>query len=272
MSLETFSLTIPRNAFSLRDAARAGDLWRALQDAAVIGSVRRGWTPQRYAAEGCAFIVRKETVVHHREVRFGEDVRGTTWVERFRRGMFSTRQVRLEVDGAPLTSATQEWVHVSTADGMRVARASDDLIAAFAERPAEPLVELPAWELVAEGPEHGFGFTAWFTWMDPLNHANHPAYVDWCDEALSRVLHRAGLDPLDLVPVAEELTFRAGVVAPDEVSVALRLVGQTAAGDAVVRAVISRASGICAEATLVRRLVDGPGALVAALAGGAGWR
>ena len=29
-----------------------------------------------------------------------------------------------------------------------------------------------------------------------LKHANHPAYVDWCDEATSRVMVRAGLDPL----------------------------------------------------------------------------
>src|SRR5690606_7493872 len=117
------------------------------------------------------------------------------------------------------------------------------------------------------GPEHVFEFSAWFTWMDPLNHANHPAYVDWCDEALSRVMHRAGLDPIDLVPVAEEVAFKAGVVALDPVRVTVRMVGRTEGWDAVVRCVVSRPSGVCAEATLVRRTVGGPGALVLALSG-----
>lgn len=265
MSLEAFALSLPRNAFSVRDAARAGDVWRAFQDAAVIGSVRRGWTPQRYAAEGCAFVVRSMTVVHHRETRFGEDVRGSTWVERFRRGMFSTRQVRLLVDGQPLASATQEWVHVTTRGGMQVARASDALLASFQEVPAEPLVELPAYDTVLHAPEHVFELTAWFGWMDPLNHANHPAYVDWCDEAICRVLHQAGLDPIQMVPVAEQVTFKAGVVAMDAVRVVVRMVGRTPEGDVVVRGVVSRASGLCAEAVLVRRLLGGTDALRLAL-------
>lgn len=271
MSLETFTLALPRNAFSYRDAARAGDVWRAFQDAAVLGSSRRGWPPRRYVQEGCAFVVRRMTVVHHRELRFGEQVDATTWVERFKRGMFSTRQVRFAVDGAPFASATQEWVHVSTTgegpEGMKVARASESLLAAFEERPSEPVVTLPAWTPGPTGPEHTFELTAWFTWMDPLNHANHPAYVDWCDEAICRALHGVGVDPLDLVPVAEEVTFRTGVVAPETVRVTVGLVGTTDAGDAVLKASVARPSGVAADALLVRRLTGGARALMVALGG-----
>lgn len=261
-------LTLPRNAFSARDAARAGDVWRALQDAAVVGSSRRGWPPSRYTAEQCAFVVREQTVVHDREIAFGEAVQGRTWVERFRRATFTTRQIRLSIDGARVASCTQEWVHVRTDGGrMRAARASDELIQSFVERAEEPLVELPTIATPLEGPVHDFRFDAWFTWMDPLDHANHPAYVDWCDEAISRVLHRAGLVPLMLQPVGERVRFKAGVLGLDAVTVSLRLVGCTASGDAVIDADIRRPEGLCAQARLVRRLVEGPEPLVLALQG-----
>ncbi|MEZ4319688.1 MAG: thioesterase [Myxococcota bacterium] len=268
MSLETFSLSLPRNAFSVRDAARAGDVWRAFQDAAVLGSSRRGWPPARYQDEECAFVVRSMTVVHHRETRFGEAVEGSTWVERFRRGMFSTRQIRLGVAGEPLADAIQEWVHVVTDGGqMRAARASDSLLDAFVENPTDEQVVLPGFQAIDGAPPHTFRFTAWFTWMDPLNHANHPAYVDFCDEAISRVLHRAGLDPIELVPVAEQVRFKNGVLAMEEVTVTTTLVGRTDAGDAVIEARVARPDGACAEATLVRRMVGGADALVLAMSG-----
>src|SRR5688500_14285673 len=129
MSLETFDLHLPRNAFSPRDAARAGDIWRLLQDAAVLGSSRRGWTPERYREEGAAFVVRRMSVVHHREVAFGEPLTVLTWVSSFRRGMLSDRQIRVASRGDPAVSASQDWVHVAMPD-MKPKRASDALIAA----------------------------------------------------------------------------------------------------------------------------------------------
>lgn len=265
-------LTLPRNAFSARDAARAGDVWRAFQDAAVEGSSRRGWPPQRYTEEQCAFVVREQTVRHLRELRFGEKVDASTWVERFRRQIFSTRQLRFSIDDEPVAACTQEWVHVSMEGGqMRAARASDALLSSFEERPSEPLVTLPEIAERIEAPTHTFSFSAWFTWMDPLDHANHPAYVDWSDEALSRVLHQAGLRPLDLKPIAERVRFKAGVLGLDDVELTLKLVGLTASQHAVVDAVIRRPSGKCAEARLVRTLTGGPEPLVLALRGESTW-
>jgi len=73
-------------------------------------------------------------------------------------------------------------------------------------------VELPPWQPLP-GSRTVFHFEPWFTWMDPLDHANHPAYLDWCDEAISRVMAESGLSPVALRPVAEKLTFRAGATA-----------------------------------------------------------
>lgn len=258
-------LALSRNAFSARDAARAGDVWRAFQDAAVLGSTRRGWPPQRYVAEQCAFVVREQTVVHHRELGFGESVQAVTWVERFRRQTFTTRQIRFEVEGQAVAEATQEWVHVKMDGGMRVARATDELAASFEERPAGVLVVLPAIEEALEGPTHRFHFDAWFTWMDPLDHANHPAYVDWCDEALARVVHAAGGVPLELKPLAERVRFKAGVLGMDAVSIRFNLAGRTAEGHVVIDFVIERPDGRCADARLVRTLTSGSEGLIAAL-------
>lgn len=263
--MEDFELHPPRHAFDPRDLARAGDVWRLMQEAAAEGSSRRGWPPERYSEEGCAFVVRGMRVVHHRPLRRGEAVRARTWVSTFRRGTFTDRQIRLYGD-TPLASATQAWVHVRTRPDVRVARASDALADAFPIEALEPDVELPAWE-PAEGAAWELRVEAWYTWMDPMGHANHPAYVDWCDEALSRAVADRCADPYALVPLAEEVTYRSAVVAPERLRVDARLVGITASGAAVCRFdVVGADDRICATATTIRDRADAPGALARLLA------
>lgn len=263
--MEDFALHPPRHAFDPRDVARAGDVWRLLQEAAAEGSERRGWSPDRYAAEGSAFVVRAMRVVHHRPFRRGEPLRARTWVSTFRRGVFTDRQIRL-YGPDPVASATQAWVHVRTRPDVRVARAPEALESAFPVESLEPDVELPPWRPV-EGPSWEMPLQVWYTWMDPMGHANHPAYVDWCDEALSRVLGQRGADPYALAPIAEEVQYRAAVVAPEAIRIRGRLVGVTAAGAAVCAFdVIGDDDRVCATATTIRDLADAPGALPALLA------
>jgi acyl-CoA thioesterase FadM len=259
-----FPLRMPREAFSARDAARAGDLWRSLQEVAVQGSASAGWPPSRYRALGSAFVVREMRVHHHTELGYGASLEGETWIADFRRGLLVQRELVLRGPHGALATATQQWAHVGP--GMRPGRAPDALIADFVVVPDRPLAPpLPGLADSEPGPEHRFRFRAWFTAMDPLGHANHPAYVDWSDEAISVALHGAGADPLALQPVAEQVRWRKGVVAPAEVEVAWQRVGFTAGGDAVIEAVIREPEGsVYAEATLVRRLHGGglwPGAV-----------
>src|SRR5690606_21392434 len=77
---------LPRSAFTPRETARAGDVWRLFQGVAVGGSIQAGWPPERYREEGVSFVVRSMVVVHHREAIYGERLVGTTWPSRFRRG------------------------------------------------------------------------------------------------------------------------------------------------------------------------------------------
>lgn len=260
--IESF-VHLPRHAFSARDAARAGDLWRAFQEVAVEASTAAGWPPSRYRDENVAFVVRSMTVVHAREALYGERLTGSTWVSRMRRDMFSTREVRIAGEHGPLSSARQEWVHVAAANNtLEPARGSQALLEAFLPEPSpagDRSPELPAivTELAEHAP-HVFELEAFHTWMDPLDHANHPAYVDWADEALSRALAGAGIGPIGLVPVAEEATFRSGVVAAERVRVETRAMGTTAAGDLVCDHRVVAGGRLCASVTTVRRLLDAP--------------
>lgn len=226
MNVVEVPLSLSRHAFGPREVARAGHLWRLCQDAAIEGSTRLGWHPRRYQEIGGAFIVRGMTVVHHREVAFGVPVSGRTWVSTFQRGMMTHRQIRVLAEGEPLLSATQRWVYVAMPE-MKPGRAPAELMASFSPGMPEGEVDVVLPEVTdpAEGEEHVFSFELWHGWMDPLAHANHPAYVDWADEALHRLLAGSGIDPQSLVAVAETVTYRSGAVAPEKVTLRTRRVG-----------------------------------------------
>lgn len=249
-----FPIALPRHAFSMRDAARAGDLWRAFQEAAVGASSRAGWSARRFSEAGTAFVVRTMTVQHRRETYYGEPLRARTWVCRFRRDMISSREVRiLDEAGEVVAEATQEWVHIDL--GLRTpVRAPESVTEAFPEHDEGSGVELPSFEALS-GPTDVFELRPFYTSMDPLGHANHPAYVDWCDEATSRVMVRAGLDPLLLEPVAEQVVFRGGVGPDQRVEVQSRPIGITPGGDLVLRHRVRLDGDVrAADATTVRRL------------------
>lgn len=196
------------------------------------------------------------TTAHHSETQYGDVVDGRTWVSDFRRNLLCSRQIRLSIAGRPLASSTQEWAHVSTAGGrMRAARAAPELVAAFPVELPHDVIVLPG-HTDEPGPEHVFRFAVWHTWMDPLAHANHPAYVDWSEEALARLLHGAGVDPALVQPVGEQARWRMGAVAPDEVTVRTQRLGRTDRGDVVSRHVITAGeTGEAATVHTVRRLV-----------------
>ncbi len=254
--IHTLSLRVPRHAVSPRQVVRAGGIWRLLQSAAVSASEAAGWPGPRYRAEGVAFIIARMTTTHHRELRYGEDVQARTWVRDFRRGVLSRRQIRLSVEGVPLASTTQQWVHVDSS--MKPVRSSEALQKSF--RPAgvqEPLVELPLLPVAEDGPARRMSLTCWHSWMDPLGHANHPAYLDWCDEATMRWLAAAGHDPQQLVAIAEDVQFKQGVTSGDAVRIESQLRGG-GQGKAVIRHHITRPDGQrFATATTVRALADG---------------
>ncbi len=264
--MQEFRFNLPRYAFSARNAARAGDIWRGFQEVATSASEAVGWPPSRYQADNVGFVVRSMTTVHHRETAHGEALIGQTWVREFRRGMMITREIQFRGEAGPLASTVQEWVHVRTnlhgEDGdqppLRVARASSVLVNSFTTVPGTLGVTLPEFAPLP-GPMGGFEFDCWQTWTDPLGHVNHPVYLDWCDESVARGLRKLHIDPDLLVPVAEQVHWKLPVLPGDRVSVQSEKLGTTASG-AVVFAHSVRKQGdlLCATATTVRTLATGP--------------
>src|SRR5690606_18378497 len=196
-----FPYELPRNAFNARDAARAGDIWRAFQDVAVGASARAGWPPYRFREYGASFVVRSQIVVHHRETRFGVHLRGQSWVTRFRRETLCSREVRLLAEDGPVADGVQEWVHVN--DEGRASRAHPQVVADLqVHEGGASSPTMPVFESVEGGATFQLELPIPFVSMDPLDHVNHPAYVDFVDESLAHLLHARGILPLELVPVA----------------------------------------------------------------------
>lgn len=245
-----FPVTLQRSAFGPRLVARAGDVWRAMQDVVVEQSNSVGWTPERYVAADTMFVVRTMTVVHARELHIDDALAGWTWPSRARRQMLFTRQVRLFAGDALCAAATQEWAYLSRA--LEPIRAGKDIFDAFQLIEGFPEVELPAFVKGPPQPTARFEFTTWHGWMDPHGHVNHAAYVDYCDEGVARLVAAEGKDPQALVAVAETVHFRAALGAGVQVTVETTDVGHVQGARVFEHRIVS-GEKVCAVATTVRR-------------------
>jgi acyl-CoA thioesterase FadM len=202
------------------------------------------------------------TVIHHCEIHSDASVHGQTWLRDFRRGLLTRRQVHLLDGDTLLAEATQSWVHVGEIEGqLRPMRAPDGLIAAFPVHP-EPggITRLREWQHIEPMDLPDFELELWHGWMDPLGHANHPAYIDWCDEALCRALVDGGHDPTLLVAAGEQVRWRRPALARDRVTVRSRLVGRSARGLVIRHELINLQHGQThATAMTQRHLLGDPG-------------
>ena len=250
-------MRLPRNAFTSREVPRAGDIWRLCQDVATLASIGAGWPPERFREERVAFIVYEMTLIHGAETPYGQLLDTRTWVSRLRRRTLSTREVRVRSEGEIVASATQQWVHVDF-DTQKPKQGSPEAAAAFPATDVEPSVQMPLFESLP-GSCHELTFDMWQTWSDPLSHANHPAYIDWCDESTSRQMRSAGLDPVLLRPVAEQVRFRSSVLPGERVHVRTERIGAVGSEAVVLKHHLETERGTAAEATSIRALAEGSG-------------
>lgn len=253
-----FPALIPRDAYTDREVPRAGGIWRVCQDVATLASIESGWPPRRFREEGVFFIVYRMAMVHASQPHYGKRLTGTTWVSRLRRDMLSTREVRLRSAEGLVAAATQEWVHVDAVT-RKPKRANSATAAAFPPVDVEPSVKLPKYDAFP-GPRSSFEFDMWQSWADPLGHANHPDYIDWCDEGISRRLHAAGIDTTALTPVAEQVTFKDSVLPGERVRVHTERAGIAGPGTVAFKHTLETERGLAADATSIRRLGDDDGA------------
>ncbi len=219
-----------------------------MQEAAVFASESVGWPASRFVDTGTAFVVRELRAVHYREARYGEELRTRTCIAEARRGILLRRETWV----GDVMRASVQWAHVDA--GGAPVRAGPALLDAFTAEEA-PEVELPSFDPCPAEALPRFELEPWYTEMDPLGHTNHPRYVDWADEALARALAARGEDPLQVVPIAEQLRFRGSARAGDAVNVQLTLVGGY--GDVDVYDVHITARGVLACEGRIWRSVPG---------------
>lgn len=174
----------------------------------------------------------------------------------FRRETLSARGVRLVDGDALIAEGVQEWVHINH-EG-RAARAPSEIVAALAPHegaPAKP--DLPEFTPIDGGRVFETSIEVSFVQMDPLDHVNHPAYIDFVDESLARLLYSEGIAPLEIVPVAESATFYTPIKAPSIAKIKTSLVGFTAQGDAVFdHEVGTNETPLCTKLRTFRRLAS----------------
>jgi acyl-CoA thioesterase FadM len=202
-----------------------------------------------------AFIVYKMTMLHQAETPYGAVLDTKTWVSRFRRRTLCTREVRVRIADQPVASATQEWVHVDF-ETQKPTQGSHEIAAAFPEVEVERSVTMPRFDPLPGGEEE-LVFDMWETWSDPLAHANHPQYIDWCDESTSRRMLASGLDPVLLQPLAEQVTFRSSVLPGERVSVRTKRVGVIGGNAVVLKHHLATGRGPAADAVSVRSVAEG---------------
>jgi acyl-CoA thioesterase FadM len=248
-----YALHIPRHACSPRDRARAGDLWRLVQEATILHSAACGWPPARYREVGSGFVVREMTGVHLREAAYGEALHAWSRVVETRRELLMRRETGIE----GVIHANVEWVHIGPDGGP--ARAPRALVDAFPIEPGGPPLALPAFEAHEPIALPELVVRPWWTEMDPMGHVNHPRYVDWAEEALCAWLAGRGLDPIGLVPVAERVRFRAAAKAGEAVSVRATQIGRREQA-AVFQVRMRRGEETVCDVTLIRSHLAGEAA------------
>lgn len=245
-------LLVPRHACSPRDHVRAGDVWRLVQEAAVAHSAAVGWPPSRYRTVAGGWVVRELVGVHHRELHYGEVLEAETWNSDRRRELLYRRETRV----ADAMDASVDWVYVGASGPVR---APPELVAAFPIHDPGKIAIFPELPRIAEPLDlPHLNLVPWYTEMDPQGHLNHPRYIDWADEWVSRWLVREGKDPIGLSAQAEHVRFRLAALAGDRVRVQGQLVG--AEGDCRTFAVQALREGgeQLVELRLVRQHPDWP--------------
>ena len=165
-AIPRFSIRLPRHCVSPRQVARAGDIWRLCQEAAVRASADAGWSGARFIEERVGFIVSRMTVTHDRELVYGPPIEAETWIRDWRRGTLSRREVRLFSDDGSIARATQQWVHVALeGNGMTPVRAAPNLLESFPEQDVDdPMVQLPSVVEPISSAPHGFVFSRKNEW------------------------------------------------------------------------------------------------------------
>jgi acyl-CoA thioester hydrolase len=106
-----------------------------MQSAAVEHSTEQGWSPDRYAEEGSAFVVRSHSIEYLAATFAGQTIVVETWVTGFQK-VTSLRKylIRRPDDDALLARAETNWAYIGRKHGVP-RRIPQELIDSFEPAP-----------------------------------------------------------------------------------------------------------------------------------------
>lgn len=183
-------------------------LLQYLQEAASGHARQAGDTFDEQVRRGAVWVLSRLHLSMQRLPRWGETIRIETWSAGI--GTFQAiRDFRIEDAGGQCGAATTQWVLIDVAK-RRPVQISPDLEDAYGRRPEreidDPFRPLP--EL--DAPKHHRRILVRRGDLDPANHANNAAVVEWCLEGLPA-------ERLDgLQPVSIEVAFKKELFDGDE--------------------------------------------------------
>jgi acyl-CoA thioesterase FadM len=160
--------------------ARASTLLRYAQDVAWRHSEHLGFDRGWYQARGLGWVVRGLELELREPIPMGHTLRVSTAVVGHRR-IWARRlgECRLADDRLAAT-VTTDWVLLDSRS--RVVRIPADFGVAFANPEVRSeIIRVPAPD---GAPSHSMSLRVRTSELDPLDHVNNAAYVDWLDEAL----------------------------------------------------------------------------------------
>jgi acyl-ACP thioesterase len=205
---------------------RTSVLLRYAQDVAWRHSEELGFDRGWYQARGLGWVVRGVELELREPIPIGHTLRVSTAVVGHRR-IWARRlgECRL-ADGRPAATVTTDWVLLDARN--RVVRIPEDFGLAFTNPEIESEILRVAPPAGEEADEVELRVQT--SDLDPLDHVNNAAYVDWLEEALEGAGWR---DATEALPRSYRLEYLASAARGDRVTVALR--GEARAWTASIR-------------------------------------
>ena len=192
---------------------RASTLLRYAQDVAWRHSEHLGFDRGWYQARGLGWVVRSLELELLEPIPMGHTLRVSTAVVGHRRIWARRLGACRLADGRLAASVTTDWVLLDSRN--RVVRIPADFGLAFANPEIHTeIIRVPAR---GDAPARGIDLRVRVSELDPLDHVNNAAYVDWLDEAL----HAAGWGAATRLPRTVRIEYLASAERGDEVAVEL---------------------------------------------------
>jgi acyl-ACP thioesterase len=183
---------------------RTSALLRYAQDIAWTHSERLGFDRAWYERRTLAWLVRAAELVLHVPIPLGAELELATWVAGYRK-VWARRRCEVRFGDRPAAAVDTDWVLV---DGRGApVRIPPEFGAAFPS--ARLAVQLGRVNLVAAPPDADRrALRVRPHELDPNDHANNAAYVDWLEESVLAARGRAAGDtPLTALPRRYRLEY-----------------------------------------------------------------